>query len=493
MIRRTAAFLVCSGISVAADNWPQFRGPEGKGIGDDSTKPPVEFGPSKGLLWKKAMSEGHSSPCVWGDQIFLTAFEKSGNKLHVIALKRSDGSELWRRTVVPKKLEKPHPVSNPAASTPVTDGKSVYAYFGSHGLVAYAMDGKPKWETTLPVAEAAYGAATSPVLANGLVIIGRDYGKKPELLAFSQETGKSVWRTELSPATTPGPQTSHATPVVFRDQVVLHRPGQLAAYSLKDGERQWWITLQSQGTSTPVVAGDTIYVAAFFNWGEPELVPKFPSHSELLAKYDKNEDGKLSKEEIADKLYVIERPGVPETIEGANVKLSRFWSFIDANKNDVLDPSELDGLTTMTKMMGSRQHGLTAVKPEGTGDITATAVKWVERKNIPEVPAPLYYQGRVYMVMNGGVLTCMDASTGKVLHRARVDAPGAYFSAPVAADGRVYVASAEGVITVLKDGESPTILTHNDLGDPIYATPALIGSTMYVRSANALWAFRSGK
>ncbi|HYI93056.1 MAG TPA: PQQ-binding-like beta-propeller repeat protein, partial [Bryobacteraceae bacterium] len=96
-------------------------------------------------------------------------------------------------------------------------------------------------------------------------------------------------------------------------------------------------------------------------------------------------------------------------------------------------------------------------------------------------------------IMNGGILTCFDASTGKVLYRSRIGAPGPYFSAPVAAAGRVYTASSEGVITVLKAGDTLQVLAKNDLGEPIFATPALSGTMLYVRSAGHLWAFTTAR
>jgi outer membrane protein assembly factor BamB len=83
----------------------------------------------------------------------------------------------------------------------------------------------------------------------------------------------------------------------------------------------------------------------------------------------------------------------------------------------------------------------------------------------------------------------VDSKTGKVIYRGRVNAPGAYFASPVAAGGKVFVASAEGVVTVLAGGETLEILANNDLGEPVYGTPAPVGSVLYIRSSGHLWAF----
>ena len=103
---------------------------------------------------------------------------------------------------------------------------------------------------------------------------------------------------------------------------------------------------------------------------------------------------------------------------------------------------------------------------------------------------PLLYDGRLYPTRNGGIATCLDAATGKVIYRARVGAPGAYFASPVAAAGRVYVASGDGVVTVIAAGkEQLEVLARNELGEDIVATPAIVGNAIYVRTLQNPYAF----
>ena len=83
----------------------------------------------------------------------------------------------------------------------------------------------------------------------------------------------------------------------------------------------------------------------------------------------------------------------------------------------------------------------------------------------------------------------MDAASGRIVFRGRIGAPGPYYAAPVAADGKVFVASGDGIITVLRAGDELKILAQTELGDPIFATPAPVGGALYVRSANSMWAF----
>ncbi len=127
--------------------WPQFRGVEGRSLAAADAKPPVQFGPASNVLWKIEIPAGHSSPCIWGDRIFLTGNENG--KLETLCLDRNSGKLLWTAPAPAEKAEPTHRISNPAASTPITDGTRVYVYFGSYGLLAYDLQGKPVWSHPL--------------------------------------------------------------------------------------------------------------------------------------------------------------------------------------------------------------------------------------------------------------------------------------------------------------------------------------------------------
>ena len=100
------------------------------------------------------------------------------------------------------------------------------------------------------------------------------------------------------------------------------------------------------------------------------------------------------------------------------------------------------------------KRSVLAIRPGGLKDVSATHIAWQAKKGAPEVPSPLYYQERIYMVRNGGVLTCLDAKTGKeVFPRTRLAPGGIYYASPVAGDGKVYLISDSGVVSVLKAGD----------------------------------------
>ena len=130
-----------------------------------------------------------------------------------------------------------------------------------------------------------------------------------------------------------------------------------------------------------------------------------------------------------------------------------------------------------------------AIKPDREGDLTSN-VLWTEKLAVPEVPSPLFYENRLYLIRNGGILSSLDAQSGKVVYRTRVGALGPYYSSPIAANGKLYIASAEGTVTVLATGDEFKVVAKNDLGEPIYATPAVADGTLYVRTTGHLYAFR---
>ena len=134
---------------------------------------------------------------------------------------------------------------------------------------------------------------------------------------------------------------------------------------------------------------------------------------------------------------------------------------------------------------------LVAVKPGGRGDITKTHVAWKATRGLPYVPSPLFYEGRVYLIKDGGMMSSFDARTGKIFYsQERLPAADKYYASPVAADGRIYLASLAGRVTVVKaGGEQPEVLHQADFGERIFATPALVGGKVYLRTQTKIYAF----
>jgi outer membrane protein assembly factor BamB len=137
------------------------------------------------------------------------------------------------------------------------------------------------------------------------------------------------------------------------------------------------------------------------------------------------------------------------------------------------------------------QNVLVAIKPDGKGNVTDSHVAWKFTRGLPYVPSPLFYDGRLYLVKDGGMVSAFEAKTGKTFYlQERIGTVGSYYASPVAADGRIYTISVPGKLTVLKaGGDKPEVLHQADFNERAFATPALVGNNLYLRTAKTLFAF----
>ena len=150
---------------------------------------------------------------------------------------------------------------------------------------------------------------------------------------------------------------------------------------------------------------------------------------------------------------------------------------------------EWDGVL---EYIASSRNSAFALRPGGTGDVTDTHVIWKQTKGLPYVPSAIVYEGQHVMVKDGGIVTAYDTKTGKEIYQRRAIEAGSYYASPVAANGHIYFASlADGAITVLKAGATaPEVVAKNPpLGERMAATPAIADNTLYIRTADHLWAF----
>jgi len=450
--------------TLAATGWPQFRGPNCSGV-SESDKPPVEFGPATNLLWKTALPPGLSSPCIWEDRIFLTALETG--KLHTLCLRRRDGKMLWRQVAPAEGMEEVNPTSSPASATPATDGKRVYVYFGSYGVLAYDLEGRERWRRSLPMPGLINGSGTSPAIMENLLIINRDQEEgKSSLLALDGNSGRTVWETPR-----PEARSSYTTPIVWRhdgaQEVVLAGSFRVVGYGLKDGREQWSARgLEAVSVCPTPVIGDGRLYAMSRSFGGANL----PSFSKMTAEMDKNEDGKIAGDEARGML--------------ANKPL---FTSIDNDKDGFVNEQEWNAATAL---IAKGEHGIFALRAPGTGDVTESHLAWKQKRGVPVVSSPLFYRSRMHIVQDGGRVTCYEAATGKALYeQERLGADGEYFASPVAADGKVYFASTRGTVSVIEAGDTLKVLARNDLGERIMTTPAIANNKLYVRTATNLWAF----
>ncbi len=449
--------------AVARASWPRFRGPNGSGVAIDGELP-VHFGPTNQVIWKTPLPSGASSPCLWGDRIFLTGYD--GAKLETLCLDRRTGQVAWRRTAPATAIEKVTSMGSPAASTPVTDGRRVYVYFGSFGLLSYDGDGREEWRKPLPTPVTQHGTGTSPILEGDLLLLVSDQDVDAYVLAVNRNTGQTVWKTER-----PGCRRGFCTPLIWRDagEPVLIVPGTLrvVAYRLTDGQPLWRVDgLPNEMCASPALGAGLLFVSG---WTPGAGETKFPSFQSLLEQADADKNGSLSRAEAP--------PGPAQ----------QHFPYIDANKDGQITRAEWEA---MAEIFAKSTNALLAIRPGGAGDVTTTHLAWRETRGLPYVPSPLFYRDRLYLVKNGGLISCFNATNGVASYvEQKLGAAGDYYASPVAANGKICVASRRGVLTVFEAGDVLKVLAQNELGETTLATPAVSGHCLYVRTQDHLFAF----
>src|SRR4030095_2589182 len=191
-----------------------------------------------------------------------------------------------------------------------------------------------------------------------------------------------------------------------------------------------------------------------------------------LATLDVNKDGKIALAEAKDNL------------------LKAAFEAFDLNRDGLLDASEWE----VYRAMMAAENGLLAIKLGGKGDMTASSIKWRYQKPVPQVPSTLLYQGVLYMVNDSGILLSFDPKTGAVLKQGRLKgAIDKYFASPIGADGKVWLASQDGTISVVSAKGEWEILAVNTLDDEVFATPVPADGELLVRTRSALYSFSASR
>jgi outer membrane protein assembly factor BamB len=461
--------------------WARFRGPDGLGVAQGKEALPVHFGPDKNVLWKTALPEGLSSPCVAGKRIFLTGYDREAKKLETLCLDRDSGKVLWRQTAPAERIERVEKTSSPASGTPACEGERVYVYFGSCGLLCYDTAGKELWKLPIPIPKTPVGTGTSPLPAGDVVLL-KCQGEPAQLLAVDARTGAVRWKKEKLPYD-PGCSLPLVRKAGAVQEVIIHGERGVKGYDLADGKERWSMGgLRGGAIPTPIHAEGLFFFVSQYPGGDRDDPVQLPTFDEMLKKYDKNKDGYLDHAEIKDVILYSR----DKTDKAGDLKMGLLFDVLDVNRDGKLNRFEW-GMARL--LAGSFNNSLLAVTFED-GDKVQPKIAWRDGNSLPEVATPLCYQGRLYLAKHGGILSCLNAKTGKPLFRGRLNAPGLYYTSPVAGDGKVYLASTRGVVIVLKASDKLEVLARNDLGETIGATPAIVDGVLYVRAGKHLYAFK---
>ena len=430
--------LVCSLLAplTYAQNWPQFRGAESRGV-LDSEKLPATWSVAENVAWKADIpGRGWASPVVWGSQVFLTSVVSLGpteepkkglyfggdrkdapDSVHqwkVYALDLVTGKLNWEKQVHEGKPDSPRHLKNSYASeTPVTDGEHLYAYFGGVGLFCFDLAGNSVWEKRIAPQKMAYGwgTAASPILDGDRLYLLNDNEEDSRLLALDKKSGDEIWRVAREEG------SNWSTPYIWknsqRTEIVTPGSDAVRAYDL-DGKLLWSFTGMSSITiATPYAAGDLLYVSSGY---------------------------------VGDKKH---RP-------------------------------------------------IYAVRPGASGDISLAEgqtrnefIAWSHNLAAPYNPSTLVYEDRLYVLYDRGTVSCFNAQDGTPIYEKQELPKGAgYTASPWASNGLIFCLNEDGVTHAIKAGDTFEVLHSNTLdeNDMGMATPALTPDRLLLRTSSRLYA-----
>lgn len=415
--------------------WPQFRGTHASGIGDGQGAPAAwNVATGEGVRFKTPIPGiGLSSPIVWGDRIFLTT-AVSGK-----------GDATFRTGLY--------------GDTASVDDHSV------HSFRLYALDavtGRVAWEREVhrgaPQVErhlkSSLANATPATDGERVVVLFGAIGK----LAAYDFDGKQLWQRDIGILDANDPQSGSAewghasSPILYGDLVLVQgdrrKDSFLAAYRLATGEEVWRVAREEPST-----------------WSTPNILPA-PTGDELIA------NGPTIR-------AYDPRTGKP------------LWSLGPSSEVVVATPVIGDGLAFVTAGYPPVRP-VFAVRPGQRGDLSlpkgersSKAIAWSHARGGTYIPSPILYRGILYTCNNNGILTTYRAETGEQLSMSRLSTTTASFSAsPVAADGRLYIASEQGDVYVLRAGPEPELLAVHPMGETVMSTPAISNGLLVVRTLN---------
>ncbi len=427
-----------------AGNWPQWRGPEGNGTSPE-TGLPVHWDEQSNIAWKAPLQGlGVSSPIVVGNRVFVSSQAGRGN------LRPGNHPSLSRDEGAP---ERSLGDDRNGSGGDVTF--LVEAYDASSGAFLWAH--KLPAEGELPQVHRKSNLANPSCVSDGTAVYC--WFGNGQLVALSVE-GSRLWTRNLAKDYSPYdiPWGHSSSPVLYQDSLILLCDHESASYLLaldkSDGQETWKVD-RGRGLrsySTPFVASG-------------------PEGDELIVNSSKGLDA------------YNPRNG------------TLLWSYAEENRFPVPSATSGDGIVYTSR--GYRSGPYMAIKPGARGDLSPSHIKWRVATGAPYVSSVVHHRGLLFMVNGSGVVTCVDAGNGETVWKTRVE--GVHSASPVAGDGKVYLTSEEGAVTVMRAGREPEILARNSIAERCLASPAIANGRLYFRTDSHLIAvggegdLRSGK
>ncbi len=427
--RLILAIVAMAASTVSAENWPQWRGPGGQGISSEA-RVPTEWAPGKNISWTTALPPGHSSPIVWGDRIFVTA--------------AIEGEVIPGQRAVRHRMEKDenwiHPDSVGA------DRKQTLRV-----LALDAKTGKVVWDQAAyegPVYDARHRRSSfaGPTAATDGQRVFAYFG--PEGLYAYDFSGKLAWKVVEKFATLGlGTGTS---PLLYQNLVIIQRDEDngdnsvIAAYDTATGKEVW-------KAKRPVE----------ITWSTPALVAVPGGRTELVAN--------------GNQFIISYDPATGKEL----------WRTKGVESNAIHAPLIGKGLVILTA--GYPAKKVIAIRP---GEVDpAKRIAWEYAKGTGYVLSNLVYGDYLYLLTDNGIVTCLDAATGKVQYEGgRPPVPTHFMGSPVAYGGLIAMTSEDGETFMVKAGPKHEIVGRNSVDEPVYSSLAIANGRIYIRGEKHLFA-----
>jgi len=434
-------------LNANTDHWPEWRGPYRNGMARGDA--PTTWSDTKNIKWKTEIpGRGFSTPVIWGDRVFLTTAVQTGkspeptptptpspvaapgqspnegrrrggpgggagglieHKFLLLSLDRKTGKVIWQKTA---RVATPHEgyhrtYGSFASNSPITDGKYLYASFGSRGIYCYDLNGKLIWEKDLGVQmrmRLQFGEGAAPALDKDRIYLTYDHEGGSFFVALDKRTGKEVWRAERDEP------SSWSTPLVIehagRRQVIVSATRKVRSYDVDSGKLIW----ECEGLGSNVIPA----------------------------------------------------------------------------------PVYQDGVVFV--MSGHRDPKLMAIRLGKEGDLSGTdAVLWSHTRGISYTLSPVLHEDKLYVVTDSGQVSSFNVTTGEpYYHQVRLPRAYNFKASPVGANGKLYLASEEGEVIILKLGEKFEVVATNTLEDQMFiASPVIADGQLFLRSQNWLYCIGS--
>ena len=439
--------------AAAAGDWPQWRGSNFDAVSPEKNLP-AGWGESTDgadgeIVWRTDLpGPGGGTPVVAGGRLYVTAVDGAGDsaELKLVALDAATGEQKWERTLSRGDQTARGDEGNRAAPSCVTDGARVWATFGDGTVACLTADGGEVWALNLQDRfgrfDIQFGFSSTPVLHDGRLYFQLIHGdgdsatEEARVVALDAATGVTVWERGRVTGATIENEHSYASPVLnpFADPptLITHGADYAIAHDL-----------------TPGADGREL-------WRLGGLNPRGEDYHRTLR--------------FVASVGVGETPGGPL----------------------VVVPTAKRGPVFAVNAAAAAMRGLlTSSRPIDRGPAVqgTEAVAWKLDRGTPDVPTPLVHGTEVYLLDEKGVLACHDSATGGELYRVRTHG-GRHRASPVFADGKLYLTARDGTVTVAKAGRDYEQLSQQSFGEPISASPAVAGGTLFFRTFEAVYAVR---